>query len=61
MFFWAEKDFDALPTHKTAGCEGGDGGGFEVVVGSGLEGMLAAYRCIYPRYAWVWDVYKQSW
>ena len=36
-----EEDLDGLPAHEAAGCEGGDGGGVEVVVG-GLEGVLAA-------------------
>ena len=58
MFFRPKQDFYALPTNETAGCEGGDGGRLEVVFRVGLECMLAAYRCIDPRDAWVWDVYK---
>lgn len=40
-----EEDLDGLPAHEAAGCEGGDGGGVEVVF-AGLEGVLAAYGLV---------------
>lgn len=36
---------DGLPADEAAGCEGGDGGGVEVVFGW-LEGVLAAYGLV---------------
>lgn len=48
-----EEDLDGLPADEAAGCEGGDGGGVEVVFGW-LEGVLAAYGLVDEGYLGVW-------
>lgn len=47
MFFWPEQDLDRLPAYEAFLCEGGDGGGREVVAGR-LKCVLASYRSVDP-------------